>query len=106
MRMELGEWPVAGNEVGASGVESAIAARGSVKRFDGFTAVDGVDISVPKGAIYGTLGPHGAGKTTTSRMLSGIIHPDAAHRRVSGCDHPTAAARRLGPPPHARAPPP
>ncbi|WP_414690545.1 ABC transporter ATP-binding protein [Novosphingobium sp. UBA1939] len=96
MRMELGEWPVAGNEVDASGVELAIEARGLVKRFDGFTAVDGVDISVPKGAIYGILGPNGAGKTTTLRMLLGIIDPDAGYRRVLGCDHPTDAARRIG----------
>jgi ABC-2 type transport system ATP-binding protein len=94
MRMELGEWPVAGNEVDASGVELAIEARGLVKRFDGFTAVDGVDISVPKGAIYGILGPNGAGKTTTLRMLLGIIDPDAGYRRVLGCDHPTDAARQ------------
>lgn len=96
MRMELGEWPVAGNEVDASGVELAIEARGLVKRFDGFTAVDGVDISVPKGAIYGILGPNGAGKTTTLRMLLGIIDPDSGYRRVLGCDHPTDAARRIG----------
>lgn len=42
----------------------AIEARGLVKRFDGFTAVDGVDLFVPQGEIYGILGPNGAGKTT------------------------------------------
>jgi ABC-2 type transport system ATP-binding protein len=56
--------------------EWAIEAQGLVKRFDGFTAVDGVDIRVPRGAIYGILGPNGAGKTTTLRMLLGIIDPD------------------------------
>ena len=58
-------------------VSLAIEAKGLVKRFDGFTAVDGVDLAVPEGAIYGVLGPNGAGKTTTLRMLLGIIDPDA-----------------------------
>lgn len=51
MKIELGEWPVSGNAEGLAGTELAIEARGLVKRFDGFTAVDGVDISVPKGSI-------------------------------------------------------
>jgi ABC-2 type transport system ATP-binding protein len=76
--------------------ELAIEARGLVKRFDGFTAVDGVDISVPRGAIYGILGPNGAGKTTTLRMLLGIIDPDAGYRRVLGHERPTEVARRIG----------
>jgi ABC-type glutathione transport system ATPase component len=49
----------------------AIEARGLVKQFDGFRAVDGIDLNVPEGSIYGILGPNGAGKTTTIRMLSG-----------------------------------
>jgi len=76
--------------------ELAIEARGLVKRFDGFTAVDGVDISVPRGAIYGILGPNGAGKTTTLRMLLGIIDPDSGYRRVLGSERPTEVARRIG----------
>lgn len=74
----------------------AIEARGLVKRFDGFTAVDGVDISVPRGAIYGILGPNGAGKTTTLRMLLGIIDPDSGYRHVLGHERPTEVARRIG----------
>ena len=93
MKIELGEWQVPGNVVDA---DLAIEARGLVKRFDGFTAVDGVDISVPRGAIYGILGPNGAGKTTTLRMLLGIIDPDAGYRRVLGADRPTDVARRIG----------
>lgn len=76
--------------------EWAIEAEGLVKRFDGFTAVDGVDIRVPRGAIYGVLGPNGAGKTTTLRMLLGIIDPDAGVRRVLGHERPTDVARRIG----------
>ncbi|NKI99986.1 ATP-binding cassette domain-containing protein [Novosphingobium sp. SG707] len=74
----------------------AIEARGLVKRFDGFTAVDGVDLSVPQGAIYGILGPNGAGKTTTLRMLQGIIDPDSGGRRILGADRPHDVAHRIG----------
>ena len=74
----------------------AIEARGLVKRFDGFTAVDGVDLSVAEGAIYGILGPNGAGKTTTLRMLLGIIDPDAGTRRVLGADRPHDVAHAIG----------
>jgi ABC-type sugar transport system ATPase subunit len=76
--------------------EWAIEAQGLVKRFDGFTAVDGVDIRVPRGAIYGILGPNGAGKTTTLRMLLGIIDPDEGRRVVLGHERPTDIARRIG----------
>ncbi|MBB4857899.1 ABC-2 type transport system ATP-binding protein [Novosphingobium chloroacetimidivorans] len=74
----------------------AIEARGLVKRFDGFTAVDGVDLSVPEGAVYGILGPNGAGKTTTLRMLLGIIDPDAGYRRILGAERPHDVARAIG----------
>ena len=77
----------------------AIEARGLVKRFDGFTAVDGVDLIVPEGAIYGILGPNGAGKTTTLRMLLGIIDPDEGFRRILGAERPHdfAPCHRLSP---------
>ena len=74
----------------------AIEAIGLVKRFDGFTAVDGVDLSVPQGAIYGILGPNGAGKTTTLRMLLGIIDPDSGVRRLLGHDRPHEVAHAIG----------
>ena len=74
----------------------AIEAKGLVKRFDGFTAVDGVDLVVPQGAIYGSLGPNGAGKTTTLRMLLGIIDPDSGVRRVLGHDRPHDVAHAIG----------
>ena len=83
----------------AGGVESrplAIEARGLVKRFDGFTAVDGIDLAVPEGAIYGILGPNGAGKTTTLRMLLGIIDPDEGVRRVLGSERPHEIAHTIG----------
>lgn len=74
----------------------AIEARGLVKRFDGTTAVDGVDLAVPEGSIYGILGPNGAGKTTTLRMLLGIIDPDAGYRRVLGAERPHDVAHLIG----------
>ena len=74
----------------------AIEARGLVKSFDGFTAVDGVDLTVPEGAIYGILGPNGAGKTTTLRMLLGIIDPDAGVRRLLGHDRPHDVSHAIG----------
>jgi ABC-2 type transport system ATP-binding protein len=74
----------------------AIEARGLVKRFDGTLAVDGVDLAVPEGSIYGILGPNGAGKTTTLRMLLGIIDPDAGVRRVLGHEQPHRIARQIG----------
>ena len=93
--MDLGDQGLAGN-VSATGRPLAIEARGLVKRFDGFTAVDGVDLSVPEGAIYGILGPNGAGKTTTLRMLLGIIDPDAGLRRVLGAERPHDVAHAIG----------
>ena len=74
----------------------AIEARGLVKRFEGFTAVDGVDLTVPEGSIYGILGPNGAGKTTTLRMLLGIIDPDEGTRRILGHDRPHEVAHTIG----------
>ena len=78
------------------GAPLAIEAVDLVKRFDGFTAVDGVSLSVPQGAIYGILGPNGAGKTTTLRMLVGIIDPDSGTRRVLGHARPHDVAHRIG----------
>jgi ABC-2 type transport system ATP-binding protein len=74
----------------------AIEARGLIKRFDDTLAVDGVDLTVPRGSITGILGPNGAGKTTTLRMLLGIIDPDEGVRRVLGHDNPRDVARLIG----------
>jgi ABC-2 type transport system ATP-binding protein len=93
----VGETTAMGKETDPpGGRDLAIEARGLVKRFDGTIAVDGVDIAVPRGAIYGVLGPNGAGKTTTLRMLLGIIDPDEGYRRVLGTENPTDVARRIG----------
>ena len=64
----------------------AIEASGLVKVFGDTRAVDGVDLAVPRGAVYGVLGPNGAGKTTTIRMLATLLRPDAGSARVLGHD--------------------
>ncbi|GHH22686.1 ABC transporter ATP-binding protein [Sphingomonas glacialis] len=74
----------------------AVSASGLIKNFGGRRVVDGVDIAVPKGAIYGVLGPNGAGKTTTLRMLLGIIEPDGGSRTLLGHDRPRDASDRVG----------
>lgn len=74
----------------------AIEASGLFKAFDGKAAVDGVDIAVPEGSIYGILGPNGAGKTTTLRMLLGIIDPDQGTRALLGHERPIEAAKLVG----------
>ncbi|MGQ3230471.1 MAG: ABC transporter ATP-binding protein, partial [Blastomonas fulva] len=75
---------------------NAIEARGLVKIFGRQRAVDGVDLTVPAGSIFGILGPNGAGKTTTLRMLLGIVDPDEGTRTLLGTDHPLDVAKRVG----------
>ena len=72
---------------------SAVSARGLVKRFGDFTAVDGIDLDIREGEIFGFLGPNGAGKTTTIRMLTTLAPATEGEieilgRRVSGLDDP------------------
>ena len=76
--------------------EFAVRASGLVKRFGDRRVVDGVDIAVPTGTIYGVLGPNGAGKTTTLRMLLGIIEPDGGTRTLLGHDRPRDASDHVG----------
>ncbi|CAN5727434.1 daunorubicin resistance protein DrrA family ABC transporter ATP-binding protein [soil metagenome] len=64
----------------------AIEATGLVKVFGDTRAVDGVDLAVRTGSVYGVLGPNGAGKTTTIRMLATLLRPDAGRARVLGHD--------------------
>ena len=74
----------------------AIEATALVKTFGDTRAVDGIDLSVPAGSIYGVLGPNGAGKTTTLRILLGIIDPDSGSRNVLGHNRPLEAAPQIG----------
>ena len=67
-------------------IKSAIRAEGLSKSFPGVKAVDALSIDVNAGEIFGLVGPDGAGKTTTLRMLAGIMPPDAGKATVAGCD--------------------
>jgi ABC-2 type transport system ATP-binding protein len=69
-----------------SGSPLAIEASGLMKSFGSTRAVDGVDLSVRTGTVYGFLGPNGAGKTTTIRMLATLLEPDEGTARVLGHD--------------------
>lgn len=69
--------PVTLPEPLAQATEVVIEARGLTRRFDGFTAVDGVDLAIRRGEIFGFLGSNGCGKTTTMKMLTGLLPPTA-----------------------------
>jgi len=64
----------------------AITVRGLTKRFGNKTVVDNFDMEVPRGAIYGFLGPNGSGKTTTIRMMCGLLTPDGGEGECLGYD--------------------
>ncbi|TCO69700.1 ABC transporter ATP-binding protein [Marinisporobacter balticus] len=66
--------------------ELAIITKNLTKRFDRFTAVDKMNLQIPKGSIYGLLGPNGAGKSTAIRMLCGVITPTEGKGDVFGLD--------------------
>jgi ABC-2 type transport system ATP-binding protein len=66
--------------------ELAVEAKGLVKVFGDNRAVDGVDLKVPTGMIYGVLGPNGAGKTTTINMLATLLKPDGGSATIFGHD--------------------
>ncbi|KKW93760.1 ABC transporter ATP-binding protein [Sphingobium chungbukense] len=82
--------------IGAPQPTYAVEGQGLVKTFGQFRAVDGIDIAVPAGSIYGVLGPNGAGKTTLLRTLLGIIDPDEGHRSLLGDPTPLRQARNVG----------
>jgi len=72
---------------------------GLTKRYGKFTAVDGIDLEVPRGELFGLLGPNGAGKTTSIRMIAGILRPTSGTVTVDGIDiqaRPLEAKARLG----------
>lgn len=79
--------------------ELAIRAQGVSRRFGDFLAVDGLDLCVPRGQIHGFLGPNGCGKSTTLRMLTGLLTPSAGEVEVLGLSIPKQAEalkRRIG----------
>src|SRR5687767_9292565 len=64
----------------------AIETTGLTKRYGSFVAVEGLDLAIREGEVFGLLGPNGAGKTTTILMLLGLTEPTAGTARVLGCD--------------------
>src|ERR1700721_468426 len=76
--------------------ELAIASSGLTKRFrGGQLAVDHVDLAVPRGSVYGFLGPNGSGKTTTIRMLLGLAFPTGGSAALLGVPMPDGANQVL-----------
>jgi len=73
--------------------QPAIVASGLTRRFGKLTAVDGVDLVIPRAGIYGFLGPNGSGKSTTIRMLCGLLDPSAGTVEVLGHQMPRDAER-------------
>jgi ABC-2 type transport system ATP-binding protein len=79
--------------------EPIIRASGLTKAYGGFTAVDGLDLAVQEGEVYGFLGPNGSGKSTTILMLLGLTEPTGGNVRVCGHDparEPLAVKRQVG----------
>jgi ABC-2 type transport system ATP-binding protein len=69
------------------------------KYFGAFTAVDSIDLTVPKGQVLGLLGPNGAGKSTTMKMIAGFLEPSSGRAKIAGFDvsqSPVEVKRRLG----------
>ncbi|MEE9606822.1 MAG: ATP-binding cassette domain-containing protein, partial [Myxococcota bacterium] len=71
---------------GATNDALAVEVRGLVKRFGAVVALDGLDLTVPRGAFFGLLGPNGAGKTTTVNVLTTLARPTSGSARVLGRD--------------------
>jgi lipooligosaccharide transport system ATP-binding protein len=77
-----------------SAVSPLIRARGLVKRFGSFTAVDGIDFELQRGEAFGFLGPNGAGKSSTMRMIGCVSPPSAGELSILGLD-PVADGREI-----------
>ena len=76
--------------------DAAISLSGVLKRYGKFTAVDRLDLVIPRGVTFGLLGPNGAGKTTTIRMIMNITKPDEGSIRVLGEEMSEALQERIG----------
>lgn len=76
-----------------------IELKGLVRKYGSFTAVNNIDLLVPKGEIFGFIGPNGAGKTTTIKMMGGIIAPTSGSVNICGIDmgkYPEKAKQKIG----------
>src|SRR5262245_42124282 len=80
-------------------MDPAIETKGLKRTFGELVAVDGVDLTVPRGTMYGFLGPNGAGKSTTIKCLTGLLRPTAGEVRILGIDpgkDPPGVKRKVG----------
>jgi ABC-type polysaccharide/polyol phosphate transport system ATPase subunit len=76
--------------------EHVVQLQGVVKRFASRAVIDELDLSVPRGSIFGLIGPNGSGKTTTMRLILRIFDPDEGRVVVLGGAHGSAADPRVG----------
>ena len=93
------EYPAAGYELPATASSAAVWTAGLVRRFGQTAAVDGLDLRVRRGEIYGFLGPNGAGKSTVVRILCTLLRPSEGAASVAGYDvaqDPQAVRLRIG----------
>ncbi len=79
-----------------SATQAAVELRGVTKTFGGTTAVESLDLTVPRGAMYGFIGPNGAGKTTSIRIIMSILFPDSGELKVLGRDSALDAKDKIG----------
>src|SRR5678815_1224186 len=77
-------------------MEQALVLRDVRKSFGATKAVDGITLTVPRGALYGVIGPNGAGKTTSIRMIMSILFPDSGELSVLGHRSALEAKDRIG----------
>jgi len=80
-------------------VDLAIGTHGLRRLFGDFVAVDGIDLTIPRGSFYGFLGPNGAGKSTTIKCLTGLLRPTGGEIEILGIDpaaDPVAVKRQVG----------
>jgi branched-chain amino acid transport system ATP-binding protein len=82
---------------GATATDVVLQAKGVTKRFGGLTAVNNVDLSIPRGSIQGLIGPNGAGKTTLFNMIAGIYEPSEGQIEFNGRVIQSATGPRLRP---------
>lgn len=85
----------AGRMGAAPNAAMAVTTRGLTKRYGARVALSGLDMNVPRGAVYGFLGPNGSGKTTTLRLLVGLMRPDTGSIELLGESYDRRDRRRL-----------
>lgn len=97
--LDVAEPPIAGQPPMPSGPELMVSTRGLTKVYGRLTALDHLDLDVPKGSVFGVIGPNGAGKSTTFAILATLLRPTSGTATVCGANptvDPKAVRRKLG----------